>query len=70
MTDLEKIKHLLKHWLEHNEAHVSNYKEWASKAETLGEHELSHIIKQIADSSENLNELFVKAMDLIKKSSQ
>ena len=33
MTELEKIKHLLKHWMEHNDAHVKTYSEWAEKAE-------------------------------------
>ncbi len=66
MTDLEKLKHLLKHWIEHNDAHIKTYNEWASKTESLGEHDLSHIIKQISDDSEKLNELFEKANKLIK----
>jgi superoxide dismutase len=65
MTELEKLKHLLTHWAEHNDAHVKNYEEWAEKAEALGKKDLSSIIKQIADDSKKLDELFKKAGELI-----
>ena len=39
MTDLDKLKHLLKHWMEHNDAHVNTYEEWAQKAEAMGEND-------------------------------
>jgi hypothetical protein len=65
MTELEKLKHLLEHWMKHNEAHVKTYSEWAQKVEAIGEDELSGIIRQIADNSKKLDELFKKAMDII-----
>ncbi len=65
MTDLEKLKHLLEHWKEHNEAHVKTYNEWALKAVSLGEEELSNILKQIAEESKKLNGLFIKALKSI-----
>ncbi len=65
MTDAEKLKHLLKHWIEHNEAHIKNYSEWASKADSAGNKELSGILKQVADESEKLNGLFNKALEII-----
>ncbi len=65
MTELEKLKHLLEHWIEHNEAHAKTYGEWALKAEVLGEKQLSVILGQIADESNKLEALFKKAMDII-----
>lgn len=65
MTDLEKLKHLLKHWMEHNEAHVNTYSEWALKAESSGGKELSDILRQIADESKKLEVLFKKALESI-----
>ncbi len=65
MTDLEKLKHLFHHWFEHNEAHVQTYKEWASKAEAMGEKELYEILKQITEESNKLEGLFKKAMKII-----
>jgi len=81
MTDLEKLKHLVKHWIEHNETHVKTYSEWAvrlgesayrqtgsSKAEKTDSQkmkELSEILEQIADESKKLEELFKKALESI-----
>ena len=65
MTELEKLKHLLKHWIEHNDAHIKTYSEWASKTKSLGEKELSVILDQIAEESKKLNGLFSKAREII-----
>jgi hypothetical protein len=65
MTELEKLKHLLEHWVEHNNAHVKTYSEWASKTELLGEKELSNVLKQIAEESKKLERLFKKAIEYI-----
>lgn len=65
MTDLEKLSHLIKHWIEHNNSHAETYNQWASKTESLGRTDLSNIIKQIAIDSKKLNELFEKASDMI-----
>jgi hypothetical protein len=65
MTELEKLKHLLEHWIEHNEAHVKTYSEWSLKAETLGEKELAGILGQVVEESRKLDGLFKKAMELL-----
>lgn len=65
MTELEKLKHLLKHWIEHNDAHIKTYGEWASKTDSLGEKELSEILGQIAEESKKLNDLFSRAEAMI-----
>lgn len=65
MTELEKLKHLLEHWIEHNEAHVKTYSEWSSKAESLGKKELAGILVQVVDESRKLDGLFKKAMEIL-----
>ena len=65
MTELEKLKHLLKHWMEHNDAHVKTYTEWAEKAEALERNDISDILKLIVQDSNKLNELFRKAEEAI-----
>jgi len=65
MNDLEKLKHLLSHWMEHNDAHAKTYIEWAEKAESLERKDISDILKQIASDSNKLNELFKKAEEII-----
>ena len=65
MDEPEKLKHLLKHWKEHNEAHVKTYDEWVQKTDALGKKELSAILKQIAEESTKLDGLFIKALKSI-----
>jgi len=63
MSDLNKLKKLLEHWIEHNDAHVKTYMEWAGKAETLGKKELRNILMEIAEENKKLNGLFKKALE-------
>jgi rubrerythrin len=67
VTDLEKLKHLLKHWSlkhwsEHNETHIQTYTEWAGKAESLGKEEVSKLLNQIAEETKRIDELLRKAL--------
>ncbi|MEE8329345.1 MAG: hypothetical protein V3R54_05385 [Thermodesulfovibrionia bacterium] len=63
MTEMEKLKHLLEHWIDHNESHVKNYEEWALKADNSGENKLSEILKQIAKENKKIERLFKKALE-------
>lgn len=74
MTELQKLKHLLEHWIEHNKEHVKTYSDWAlrlgesaeaEKTEVFKMRELSEILKQIAEESKKLDELFKKALKSI-----
>ena len=65
MNDLEKLKHLLGHWMEHNDAHAKTYTEWADKADALDRKDISDILRQITEDSNKLNELFKKAEEII-----
>ncbi len=65
MTDLEKLKHLLDHWMEHNDAHVKTYSEWADKAASMDRKDIAEILNQIMDESKNMNTLFEKARKII-----
>jgi hypothetical protein len=67
MTEMEKLKHLIEHWIEHNDDHVKSYAEWALKAESLGEKELSDILRQVADESRKMEGLFKEALIYLQK---
>lgn len=41
-----KLKTLLQYWVEHNEEHSGEFKEWAEKAEAMGEAEVAAEIMQ------------------------
>ena len=36
MDDREKLPIIIKHWIEHNESHVEEYRQWAKKAGEMG----------------------------------
>jgi len=61
MDELEKLRKLLHHWMEHNDEHAEAYLEWSKKASSLGNEGLSTILRQISNESKKLNELFIKA---------
>jgi hypothetical protein len=68
MNDLEKLKHLLDHWLEHNEEHAKTYLEWANKAGASGNQELMEMLNKIAEDTKKIEVLFKKAKALLDNS--
>jgi len=65
MDELEKMKRLLRHWIEHNNEHVQLYRDWAEKAASLGNKELSKILICLSDETKKLDRLFEKAIRMI-----
>ena len=37
MTDLQKLRVLLPHWVEHNAEHAAEFREWAERARAVGQ---------------------------------
>ena len=61
MNELEKLKVLLHHWMEHNAEHADTYRTWAGKASSLGNEELSKTLLRLCEEAKKLNELFEEA---------
>jgi nickel/cobalt exporter len=62
MDDKEKLPIIIKHWIEHNESHIEEYRQWARKA---GEMDLGGVKARIAEAMEAIiqsNKLFKKAL--------
>lgn len=52
-TDLEKLRVLLSHWLEHNAAHADDYRAWVERVQAAGaEHVGEHLTGAIAKLAE------------------
>ncbi|MGB9976487.1 hypothetical protein [Thermovenabulum sp.] len=47
--DIQTLKVLLAHWIEHNKSHEENFRKWAEKAKNLGKDECGEYIKKAAD---------------------
>ena len=65
MDELSKLKHLLHHWAEHNDEHAETYRQWAEKAATLGNKELSEVLGKLYHEAKKMNGLFEEAEKLI-----
>ncbi len=61
--DAAKLKHLLEHWIEHNDSHSQSFKEWAAKVQAAGYEELA---KDILLANEKMKE----CSDLLKAASE
>lgn len=62
MDELEKLKKLIPHWMEHNDEHTEIYQSWAKKMSSLGMKELSEILIKLHQESKKLRKLFEEAM--------
>ncbi len=58
---MEKLAHLLEHWQQHNQDHVSNYMDWADRAEADGNIKTADYLRQAAKTTEKVSELFTRA---------
>lgn len=66
MNELEKLKKLLCHWMEHNDEHAETYRQWAEKASSIGNEELSKILGSLYHETKKLNGLFEEAIKAIQ----
>jgi len=62
--EAERLKHLLSHWIEHNEEHISKYKDWAQRIRKERK-ELSDLIIKSVTYFERGNEILKKAREMI-----
>jgi ABC-type multidrug transport system ATPase subunit len=61
MPEMEKLRILLEHWMEHNHEHAETYIQWAEKAESGGNAALAEMLKKIAGETKKIDSLFEQA---------
>ncbi len=59
MNEIEKLKRLLHHWIEHNQEHSRTYREWAERIKDLNP-DASLLLEDIARETERIDELLKK----------
>ncbi len=64
MDELQKLRHLIEHWEDHNAGHAETYLEWSRKADAMGKKDLAAILIELSERTRQLKELFNKARDL------
>jgi hypothetical protein len=60
-----QLKRLLAYWLEHNQEHGAEFREWAEKM-TMDQKEVAEQLRQTADKMAEVDEFLKKAQQLLK----
>ena len=61
LTEMDKLAHLLDHWQEHNADHAANYRTWAGKAEAEGNEAAAALLREAAEATDRITDLFIRA---------
>jgi hypothetical protein len=61
MVESTKIRKLLDYYMQHNTEHAETYMEWANKASSSGNEELSRIFVRLYLETKRLHRLFEAA---------
>jgi hypothetical protein len=62
MTEIEKLRALLPHWIEHNHDHALEFGRWASTAEEAGHQVAADLIRQAIQRVQQANDDLEKAL--------
>jgi len=62
MTDLEKLRVLLPHWIGHNEEHQAEFERWARSCQDAGGPGISAALIKAAEASEKVTNRLKEAL--------
>jgi hypothetical protein len=62
MTDQDKLRALLPHWIEHNDEHAAEFRTWAERARAAGQDEVAEEIDTAAKELGWVNEALAEAL--------
>ena len=57
-----KLKTLLNYWIEHNQEHSEEFKEWAGKARQMGEGNVADEILQAVGNMDKVTEILSRTL--------
>lgn len=62
MNDLEKLRVLLPHWIEHNVGHSKEFANWSDTLHSGGESEIAELLKQAEGFLQNADLVLKEAL--------
>lgn len=65
VTDADKLRLLLPHWMEHNAEHADEFRTWAQKAQAAGLELAAEEIETAAKELGWVNEALATAMEML-----
>jgi hypothetical protein len=60
--DRSNLKALLKYWIAHNQDHSEEFKEWAEKANAMGEREVANELREAIEQMDKATSLLSKSL--------
>ena len=63
MTDLEKLRIMLPHWIEHNKSHSGEFKKWMEIVKDSGDPEIAGVLEEASAGLEIAGKALTKALD-------
>ena len=66
MDEREKMPIIIKHWIEHNESHIEEYRQWAEKAGEMGLDSVKARITEAMDEIIRSNSRLGEALQALK----
>ncbi|MBL7209388.1 MAG: hypothetical protein ISS52_04755 [Dehalococcoidia bacterium] len=66
-SEMEKLKILLHHWIEHNKEHGDEFRKWAEKARDLGEATVQEDMLGAAQYMDKASESLLIALEELSK---
>ena len=67
MNDMQKLRILLTHWVEHNSKHAEELQQWTQRAEEFGAGEVASKLEAAAQEMKGLNATLEAARDLLRE---
>ena len=61
-SDIEKLRVLITHWLQHNESHGAEYAKWADVARKAGQADTASYIEEAVNLLAQADKVFEKAL--------
>ncbi len=65
MTDREKLRVMLPHWVEHNRSHEAEFLKWAALAANAGENELARLLQEAVAGLKAADKALGRALELV-----
>lgn len=66
-SDRKKLETLLNYWVEHNDEHGAEFKEWAVKAKGFGREDVSEDLLAAYRQIDEANKSLLRASEKLKK---
>ena len=66
-TDMDKLRVLLPHWIEHNDEHAASFENWAAKARVLGQEKTAQRIEEAVERMAACNQALAAALQSLER---